>query len=285
VKTPGKILRCEHTGRGTCGIPGLLLCLMAVLAGCACSTIENGNGRLSVSPAVRTYTYRIINVFPHDPEAFTEGLVFDRGFLYEGTGLNGKSSIRKIKLDSGQILLNRNLPEQYFGEGIVIYKDSLIQLTWTSGTGFVFDVNRFNPLGQFSYPTEGWGITHDQNRLIMSDGTSTIYFWDPVSYAVTGRIEVRDNGRPVDSINELEYIKDRIYANIWKTDRIAIIDPQNGRITGWVDLTGLLASQNFRGAADVLNGIAYDEQADRLFVTGKLWPLLFEIKLVASPGG
>ena len=229
---------------------------------------------------VPVYTYRKINTYAHDPKAFTEGLVFENGILYEGTGQYGDSFLRKVDLQTGAVLQSYRLPSSYFGEGITIYKDTIIQLTWESHTGFIYDKNSLKLLREFSYPTEGWGITYDGNRLIMSDGTSTLHFLDPVTLKTTCDIAVHDYNVPVNNINELECINGRLYANIWKTDRIAIIDPRNGSVTGWLDLMGLLNSQGYHDAADVLNGIAYDAQADRLFVTGKFWPLLFEIKVV-----
>jgi glutamine cyclotransferase len=230
---------------------------------------------------VAVYTYRVVNTFDHDRDAFTEGLAFENGILYEGTGLRGKSSLRKVDLETGKVLQIYNLPPQYFGEGITIYKDCIIQLTMDSNTGFVYQRDNFQLLRDFSYSTEGWGITHDGNRFIMSDGSSFLYFIDPATYKVTGRIEVRDNNIPVDMVNELEYVNGQIYANIWKTEKIAIINPVSGYVTGWIDLSGLLNRGDHGNTVDVLNGIAYDAKNDRLFVTGKLWPSLFEIKLVA----
>ncbi|MBU0492516.1 MAG: glutaminyl-peptide cyclotransferase [Chloroflexi bacterium] len=228
---------------------------------------------------VPVYTYRVVNAYPHDPAAFTQGLVFENGFLYEGTGLRGRSSLRKVDLETGAVLQSYKLPDQYFGEGIVIWEDQIVQLTWQSYKGFVYDRDSFALLHEFNYPTEGWGITHDGIRLIMSDGTATLRFWDPDTLAQTGQVEVRDNGVPVTRLNELEYVQGQVYANVWQTDRIARIDPQTGQVLGWIDLIGLLDSGN-RKTADVLNGIAYDAGNDRLFVTGKLWPKLFEIELV-----
>lgn len=236
----------------------------------------------SVPQPVPTYTYRIINRYVHDRNAFTEGLAYDNDFLYEGTGLNGSSSIRKVDLKTGNILQIHKIPDQYFGEGITLYKDTLIQLTWKSNIGFIYDKNTFESMSEFSYSTEGWGITFDGKRLIMSDGTSTLHFLDPSTLKTVANIEVKDNNTPITKINELEYVKGKIYANIWQTDKIAIIEPSNGQVSGWIDLSGLLSPLDYSDKVDVLNGIAYDVRADRLFVTGKLWPLLFEIKLVAN---
>jgi len=231
--------------------------------------------------AYRCYKYKVMNSYPHDQGAFTQGLVFEDGHLYEGTGLYGQSTLRKVDLESGTVSQRYNLPGNYFGEGITIFGNNIIQLTWKSRVGFVYDKASFMLLDQFDYLTEGWGITHDGKRLIMSDGTSTLHFLDPQTFKEAGRIEVFDTAGPVPRINELEYVKGQIYANIWLTDRIAMISPQTGKVTGWIELMGLGPQ-----AGDmVLNGIAYDSEADRLFVTGKLWPEIFEIELVIqSPG-
>jgi len=235
------------------------------------------------SAQVPTYTYQIINTYPHDPNAFTQGLVFHRGVLYEGTGRNGYSSIRLTDLETGSVLHQRDLSAEYFGEGITIWQDRLIQLTWQSGVGFIYDLATFAPLGSFSYPGEGWGLTHDDQRLIMSDGTDVIRFLDLESLAENGRIQVHDQNGPVVRLNELEYINGEIWANIWQTNTIARISPQTGQVVGWIDLTGLLNPADLTQPADVLNGIAYDAAQDRLFVTGKWWPTLFEIKLILEP--
>lgn len=237
----------------------------------------------SPTPArTRNYSYKVVHVYPHDSKAFTQGLSFQDGFLYEGTGLNGQSTLRKVELETGKVLQVHQLAYQYFGEGIAIYEDRSVQLTWQQNVGFVYDKSSFELLRQFSYPTEGWGITYDGKRLIMSDGTSTLHFLDPDSFAETGRIQVYDDNGPVIRLNELEYIRGEIYANVWQTDRIAIFSPQTGKVTGWIDLTGLINQGDPAQRADVLNGIAYDEKGGRLFVTGKLWPNLFEITLVPA---
>ena len=225
------------------------------------------------------YGYQVVAWYPHDPMAFTQGLDFANGFLYEGTGLRGRSSLRKVDLYTGEVLRILNLDSQYFGEGIVIYEDRIIQLTWTSHIGFVYDIDSFDLIETFSYPTEGWGITHDGEQLIMSDGTATLYFLNPYTFERIGVVEVFDNNGPVVMINELEYINGKVYANIWKTDMVVIIDPDTGEVEGKIYLNGLLTPQE-RIGVDVLNGIAYDQESDRIFVTGKLWPKLFEIKLV-----
>jgi len=229
-------------------------------------------------PAI--YGYRIVNRYPHDPNGFTQGLVFVDGFLFEGTGLRGRSSLRKVDLATGTILQFRNLPAHFFGEGVTVYHNKVIQLTWRANLGFVYDKDTFQLLETFHYPTEGWGLTHDGKHLIMSDGTSILYFLHPETYKEMGRIEVRDLKGSVSHLNELEYIKGEIYANVWETDRIARISPQTGEVLGWIDLEGLLRPEDRNRRIDVLNGIAYDAKNNRLFVTGKLWPKLFEIDLV-----
>jgi glutaminyl-peptide cyclotransferase len=235
----------------------------------------------STVPAPPVYGYRVIRIYPHDAQAFTQGLVLDHGHLYEGTGLWGRSSLRRVDLMTGAVLHMHRLAPQYFGEGITILGDRIIQLTWRSRVGFVYNKQDFALLRQFSYPTEGWGITHDGTNLIMSDGSSTLYILEPDSFREIGRISVSDPNGPVVSLNELEYVKGVIYANVWQTDRIARIDPQTGRVTAWIDLSGLLSPEDRQQRVDVLNGIAYDAAEDRLFVTGKLWPKLFEIELVS----
>jgi len=225
------------------------------------------------------YGYRVIEVYPHDPNAFTQGLVYTDGVLYEGTGLTGQSSLRRVDLPTGEVLQLYNLPAQYFGEGIAVYGDQIVQLTWQNHTGFVYDRDSFELLDTFAYPTEGWGLTHDGTRLIMSDGTATLHFWDPETLEEIGQVQVHDENGPVARLNELESVGGLVYANVWQTDRIAIIDPGSGQVTAWIDLTGLLPRDDLT-RVDVLNGIAYDEAGDRLLVTGKWWPSLFQIEVV-----
>jgi glutamine cyclotransferase len=232
-----------------------------------------------VSPPV--YGYQIIHTFPHDPAAFTEGLVFNGGFLYESTGLYGRSTLRKTQLETGQVLQQHDLPADVFGEGATIFGDRIIQLTWKSQLGYVYDKLTFRLLREFTYPTEGWGITHDGKNLIMSDGTANLYFLNPDTFERVGQIRVHSEDEPVTQLNELEYVQGEIYANVWQTDRIARIAPDTGQVLEWIDLSGLLSAEDRRVPVDVLNGIAYDPEHDRLFVTGKLWPKLFEIKLIA----
>ena len=233
------------------------------------------------SDVIPIYSYNIVNTYPHDRDAFTQGLVFENGVLYEGTGrLYGQSSLRRVELETGDILQIHELSDQFFGEGITIYGNRIVQLTWQSHIGFVYDKNSFELLQDFSYATEGWGITHDGTRLIMSDGTSTLHFLDPQTFEEIGDVEVFDDDGPVYRLNELEYIQGEIYANVWQTDLVARIAPETGRVVGWIDLEGLLSAEDRSEPVDVLNGIAYDADNDRLFVTGKLWPKLFEIELI-----
>ena len=231
--------------------------------------------------AVPVSSYKVVKVYPHDRTAFTQGLVYLDGVLYEGTGLNGQSSIRKVRLETGEVLQRAPLDERYFGEGIVVWGQSLIQLTWQAEKGFVYDLATFKQIKTFPYTGEGWGLTHDDTRIIMSDGSSALRFLDPVTLKETGRITVKEGSHPVDRLNELEYVKGEILANVWTTNRLARVSPKTGQVIGWIDLSGLLDKQDAVGV-DVLNGIAYDAKGDRLFVTGKLWPKLFEIRLVSG---
>ncbi len=230
---------------------------------------------------IPVYGYQVIEEYPHDPRAYTQGLVYVDGTLYEGTGRRGQSTLRRVDLETGEVLQGVRLPDDYFGEGITLFEDRLYQLTWTSGTGFVFDRESFDLVSTFTYPTEGWGVTHDGEQLIMSDGTTQLYFLDPDTLTTTRQVTVMADGTPIDQLNELEYIDGVIYANIWQTDRIAQIDPVNGEVIAWIDLTGLFPPEKRSEAQAVLNGIAYDAETERLFVTGKLWPSLYWIELVA----
>lgn len=235
--------------------------------------------QMKVAPGVPTYTYEVINAYPHDKGAFTQGLVFHQGALYESTGLNGSSSLRRVELETGKVLKKIDVPTRFFAEGLALFNGRLYQLTWQAQRGFVYDLDTFNKLREFSYAGEGWGLTRDAHSLIMSDGSSRVRFLDPDTFEVRRLITVQDGGRDVLQLNELEYIKGEIYANIWMNDRIARIDPQSGKVNAWIDLSGLLLPAARQDPMAVLNGIAYDEDSDRLFVTGKLWPKLFEIKL------
>lgn len=232
--------------------------------------------------AVATPGYRVIASYPHDPAAFTQGLVVIDGTLYEGTGLEGASTLRRVELDTGKVLQSVSLPVTMFGEGVAVLGERIYQLTWQSGVCFVYDRVSFEVVEQLTYSGEGWGLTTDGARLIMSDGSSTLTFRDPATFAELGRVEVLDAGVPVEELNELEYIDGEVWANVWKTDRIARIDPATGEVIAWVDLTGLRPASVKDDSSAVLNGIAWDAEAGRLFVTGKLWPTLFEIAITTA---
>jgi glutamine cyclotransferase len=226
--------------------------------------------------------YEIVHTYPHDPRAFTQGLLYVDGHLYESTGLRGQSSIRMLDLNTGRVLQKYDLPADYFGEGLTDWGSTLVQLTWQAHKGFVYDRFSFALLRTFSYDGEGWGLTHDDKQLIMSDGTSYLRFLDPKSFRETRRIHVTtENGQEIPDLNELEYVRGEIYANIWHSDRIARISPKTGKLLGWIDLNGLRDSSTTANPDAVLNGIAYDAKENRLFVTGKLWPKLYEIKVVS----
>jgi glutamine cyclotransferase len=224
--------------------------------------------------------YRVVNAWPHDPRAFTQGLVYIDGHLYESTGLNGRSSLRMVDLVTGQVQQRVDLPSQYFGEGLAAWESTIIQLTWQNHVAFVYDRFSFRQLRTIPCPWEGWGLTEDGKSLILSDGSSTLRFLDPETFHELREIAVRDRGKLVDKLNELEYIHGEIFANIWYSDRIARISPATGAVLGWIDLSGLLNPAERADPDAVLNGIAWDAARDRLFVTGKFWPKLFEIQIV-----
>jgi glutaminyl-peptide cyclotransferase len=252
---------------------------------CLALTLAALLGAPATLAAVPVYGVSVVHAYPHDRGAFTEGLFYLDGYLYESTGLNGKSSVRKVDLASGRVLQSQALSAKYFGEGIVAWKGQLIQLTWQSHVGFVDDLATFKELRRFSYPGEGWALTEDGHELIMSDGTPQLRFLDPTTLKETRRLTVTADGQPVKNLNELEWVKGEILANIWLTDFIARIDPATGKVTGWIDVTGLMGPAELGANPDAIpNGIAYDAEHDRLFVTGKLWPKLFEIKLVQRGG-
>jgi len=238
---------------------------------------------VATAPPDRIYSARIIRSFPHDPSAFTEGLLYEDGAIYESTGLVGRSGIRKSQLETGQVLLQRELKPPYFGEGIVTWKGKLVQLTWQHQVGFIYGAADFTPRGSFKYGGEGWALTKDDHRLIMSDGTDQIRFLDPDTLAETGRINVTFQGKPVRDINEVEWVKGEIFANIWQTDIIVRIDPKTGQVLGRISLNGLPLAQDRNGGEDVMNGIAYDAKSDRLLVTGKQWSKIYQIELVEIP--
>jgi len=230
-------------------------------------------------PARADTGWTLVRSYPHDSRAFTEGLLYHDGLIYESTGMVGQSDIRAVRLTDGRVLRRVTVPPPYFGEGIALWKDRLVSLTWRHGQGFTWSLSGLKKRGSFAYEGEGWGMTSDGARLIMSDGTPELRFLDPASLKETGRISVTWNGQPVPMLNELEYVDGEILANVWMTPRIARIDPASGRVIDWIDLSALIARARVTDPDDVLNGIAWDEKGRRLFVTGKNWPRLFEIRL------
>jgi glutamine cyclotransferase len=227
-------------------------------------------------------TYKVLHTYPHDSSAYTQGLIYLDGHLYESTGLNGRSSLRMVDLETGRALQSAPVPSQYFAEGLTNWGSTLIQLTWRSHIAFVYDRFSFRLLRTFHYDGEGWGLTQDGKNLILSDGSATLRFLDPATFQVARSIVVNDQGSPINQLNELEYVHGEIYANVWHTDRIARIAPSTGKVLGWIDLSGLLPADQHPDPEAVLNGIAYDAEHDRLFVTGKLWPELFEIRIIPA---
>jgi len=257
-------------------LPQFLLILLLFLG-------NSGSGEAQEQiPQPTQYSYTLVQQYPHDPQAFTQGLVWDKGQVYEGTGLHGRSSLRSVDLKTGLVHRQRNYTRKYFAEGITVFQGKIYQLTWKNNKVFQFNKDDFSLLRTWSYPHEGWGITHNGNELIASDGTAQLYFLDPETLEEKQRILVQDDQGPVPLLNELEYVRGMIYANVWKTNQIAIIRPQDGLVSAWLDLTELSQQVQsiWKGKKDVLNGIMYDPEDDRLFVTGKLWPALFEIKVV-----
>jgi glutamine cyclotransferase len=234
----------------------------------------------ALSAARADDSYRIVHTYPHDPRAYTQGLIYIDGHLYESTGLNGRSSLRMDDLATGRVLQSDAVPQQYFAEGLAAWGSTLVQLTWQSHVAFVYDRFSFRLLRTLHYDCDGWGLTADSNDLILSDGTAEIRFFDPATFREVRHIYVSDHGKPIDQLNELEYIHGQIYANVWHTDRIVRISPETGRVLGWINLSALLKPGEVSDPEAVLNGIAYDAAHDRLFVTGKLWPKLFEIKVI-----
>ena len=226
-----------------------------------------------------TYSFDVVQSYPHDAMAFTQGLVWHENRLFESTGQVGTSNIREVELNSGRVIRQQDLEAPHFGEGIVLLGEQLFQLTYTSGKAFVYDWKRFTRTGEFTYDGEGWGLTTDGAAIIMSNGTSSLVWRDPATFAVQKTITVTDHGTPVSQLNELEWVKGEIWANLWQSEQIARIDPATGNVTGWIDLKGILPSIDRTGSEDVMNGIAYDATRDRLFVTGKLWSKLYEITL------
>jgi glutamine cyclotransferase len=257
----------------TCAPLGVIALLGILLFGTPPNDSAHGQG-------AREYGYRIVHVYPHDPSAFTQGLEYRGGVLYEGTGLPGRSTLRKENLETGEVLQSVSLAPELFGEGITVINRRVIQLTWQSHLGFVYDQTSFRKLRNFGYTGEGWGLANDSHVIYMTDGTSQIRCLNPITLREQRRITIHDGKQPVTMLNELEYVRGEIYANIWHSDRIARIAPINGSVIGWIDLSALVSSQDLHNNEAVLNGIAYDSMGDRLFLTGKLWPKLFEIKLI-----
>lgn len=232
----------------------------------------------AIRPAIQSY--EIIATYPHDQEAFTQGLFFWEGALYESTGRYSESTIRKVDIETGEVLQSRDLPPEYFGEGITRWQDKIVALTWRSGTGFIVDLATFSPIDAFGYPGEGWGITASQTHLIQSDGSPVLRFLDPATLDITDTLTVNLNGKPLRNLNELEWINGEIWANVWQSDLIARIDPDTGNVTAVIDFTNLFPASARRAPNDdVLNGIAHDPDTGRLFITGKHWPNLYEIKV------
>ena len=230
------------------------------------------------SSAPTEYSFKVVNTHPHDPNAFCQGLDFDGKTLFESTGKYGQSTVRRVDLETGKVETKLQLDDRLFGEGLTLFHDKVLQLTWKQRVGYVYDARTLKPLTTFQYEGEGWGLTHDGENLIMSDGTDKLRFLDPDSFSLVRTIRVSDRGRSIRRLNELEFVRGQILANVWRTNRIAMIAPKTGEVTGWIDLSGLLRKR--LRPEDVLNGIAYDEASDRLLVTGKNWPQLFEIRLV-----
>ena len=263
----------------------LLGAALIVLAGCG----EPMTDRIPsvpptpISPAVVNYTFEVIATWPHDPQAFTQGLVFRNGSLLESTGLYGRSTLREIDVKTGRVLKQVSVPAQFFAEGLAVIGDGAYQLTWRNGKGFVYDADTFRLKREFSYDGEGWGLTTDGRWLVLSDGSNRIRFLDPANFQVVRTIDVVADGKPVDRLNELEWINGEIFANVWQTNEILRIDPATGRVRGVIDFSGLLAPTDRGPEADVLNGIAYDPKTDRLLVTGKRWPKIYEVRLKVRP--
>jgi len=239
-------------------------------------------GSLEATPAkgAPIWGYEVIAEYPHDADAYTQGLVIVDGVLYEGTGLEGRSSLRRVDLETGEVLQRTEIDDEHFGEGVAVFGGRIYQLTWQTGTCFVYDRETFELEETFSYDTEGWGLTTDDTQLIMSDGSNRLVFRDPETFEETDHVDVMDGDVPVSYLNELEYIDGEVWANVYTTDWIVRIDPVNGDVTGWIDLTGLLTLEDVSAPVDVLNGIAQDPDTGQVYVTGKLWPTLFEIELV-----
>jgi glutamine cyclotransferase len=273
------VLQVEQVARA---IPSMVLIVAAAAAASLLDVVSLGAQRAAT---VRQWGYKVVKAYPHDPTAYTQGLIFRDGFLYESTGLNGRSTLRKVRLETGEVLQQRVLDAKHFGEGLTEFQGQLVQLTWQSNLAFVYDLRTLSPTRTFSFRGEGWGLTHGPEGFFLSDGTAQLRVLDAASFAERRRVTVMDRKTPVDQLNELEFVKGEVWANVWHTDRVARIEPRTGRVAGWIDLSGLMGMYRLDAEA-VLNGIAYDAASGRIFVTGKLWPRLFEIQIVpktASP--
>jgi glutaminyl-peptide cyclotransferase len=259
------------------------------LAACGKSVADKSPNVLSAPASAQTssapvkYGYEVVATWPHDPKAFTQGLVFRNGDFLESTGLNGESTLRDVDVKTGRVLKQVSVPSKYFAEGLAVMGDQAFQLTWQNGKGFVYDVDTFRLEKEFAYDGEGWGLATDGHSLILSDGTSRIRFLDPTTFRVVRTINVTADGKPVDQLNELEWINGEIFANVWQTNEVVRIDPESGRVRGVIDFSGLLNPLDRGPDTDVLNGIAYDAANDRLFITGKRWPKIFEVRLKTKP--
>jgi len=274
---------CNNVMRIMSAMPIPAIRRLALLSGIVALTGVLPSGQGSVPPSgskAQRYGYTVVKSYPHDPKAYTQGLEYNGGVLFEGTGLKGQSGVRRVELETGKVLQEIKIHPQYFGEGITIVSGKLFQVTWKDRAGFVYDPKTLNLVRNFTYFGEGWGLTHDPASLIMSDGTSTLRFMELTRFQERRKLKVMDAGAAIANLNELEWIKGEIWANVWQTDFIARISPRDGHVVGWVDLKGLLSAPYKAGGPDaVLNGIAYDSAGDRIFVTGKLWPRVYEIKI------
>ncbi len=272
----------------------ILITVLAVAGVVALLAGPLRRGRVSDSPpsmpastpqaparATPTYRPRVVRAYPHDRTAFTQGLIYRDGVFYESTGLYGESSLRKVEIDTGKVLRRHDVDAQYFAEGLTDWGDTLVQLTWTSGVAFAYDRETFKEIARFAYTGEGWGLARTERHLVMSDGSATLKLLDPITFAQVSTLPVRDEHGPVTALNELEMVRGVLFANVWQSHRIAMIAPDSGMVTGWLDLGGLLPASE-RAQVDVLNGIAYDERGDRLFVTGKWWPTMFQVEVVRN---
>jgi glutaminyl-peptide cyclotransferase len=270
---------CENAGvKNTLHASRIVTSLVLLSVGIAFGQSSHGDS----AKHPREYTFEVVHRFPHDPKAFTQGFVYHGGYFYEGTGIEGQSSLRQVRIETGEVIRKVDLSPELFGEGITLFGDEIFQITWESHVGFVYKLSDFSRLRTFSYPGEGWGITTDGHALFMSDGTPEIRVLEPATFAEKRRIKVHDGETPVKDLNELEFVEGEIYANVWHSNRIARISPQTGEVVGWIDLTGLMGPFYRLEPDAVLNGIAYDPEGKRLFVTGKLWPAVFEIRVIPA---